>query len=116
MKKKITKTEFIKRVTSRPTIFVALLSDGKEIEPVKQRIKNRVEEAEPRTCVAKSGQHLVFKNSNGESHLCLADVKPHTKIECFDDGEYLLVETTYTETYYGFEPEVSKKILMYKEV
>ena len=58
MKKQISKAEFIRRVTANKTIFIGISPSGKEIEAVKERLKNH--SLSPRYCVAKANQHLVF--------------------------------------------------------
>lgn len=113
--KEISKAEFIRRITNGKSLFIGISPalDESEINAVRQRRLER-HASHARTCVAKSNQHLVFE---GDSHLELQDVKPHTFIKCYatDDG-ILVVNQKWISQCYGFEDEVTYKNLYYAMV
>lgn len=87
--KEISKAEFVRRITSSKSLFIGIspaMDDG-EISAVRQRRLEK-HKSHARTCVAKSNNHLVF---DGDSHLELKDVKPHTFIKCYATDDNILV-------------------------
>ena len=117
--KQISKAEFIRRVTENPTIFVGISPSGDEIPTVKARLQEH--SAAPRYAICLSNQHLIFgvekpnpkRGFINDSHLYLADVKPHTFIKCYAEDEILMVDTEWHDSY---DDSVSHKYLYYKEV
>ena len=90
--KEISKAEFVRRITSGKSLFIGIspaMDDG-EISAVRQRRLEK-HKSHARTCVAKSNNHLVF---DGDSHLELKDVKPHTFIKCYATDDNILVQDT----------------------
>ena len=121
MRKQISKAEFIRRVTANRTIFIGISPSGKEIEAVKERLKNH--SLVPRYCIAKANQHLVFgvqpptEPFINDSHLYLADVKPHTFYTCYEEDDILIVEQKWLDIdWSGKVQDTVYKYLYYKEV
>lgn len=85
----ISKAEFIKRITSGKSLFLGMSPDMND-EGINAIRKERLErhKSHTRTCEVKSNYHLIF---DGESHLDLKDVKPHTFIKCYVTKDNILV-------------------------
>lgn len=112
--KEISKAEFIRKITNGKSLFIGIspATDDSEINAVRQRRLER-HSSHARECKAMSNQHLVFDNN---SHLYLADVKPHTFIKCYEEDGILIVEQKYISQFYGFEDEITYKYLYYAMV
>lgn len=94
--KEISKAEFVRRITSGKSLFMGIspVMGNSEIGAVRQR---RLEQhgAHARSCVVKPNNHLVF---DGNSHLYLKDVRPHTFIKCYvTDDNILIVEQKWLD-------------------
>ena len=117
--KEISKAEFVRIITNGKSLFIGIspAMDDSEINAVRRNRLN-AKMYVPRTCVAKSNGHLVFDN---DSHLYLADVKPHTFIKCYATEDNVLIveqkwldidwqgnveETRYRYLYYAMEATV----------
>ena len=111
--KEISKAEFIRRITNGKSLFIGIspAMDDSEINTVRQRRLN-AKMYVPRTCIAKSNGHLVFSN---DSHLYLADVKPHTFIKCYaTEDDVLVVEHKWFDiNWQGNIEDIRYKYLYY---
>lgn len=113
--KEISKAEFVRRIISGKSLFLGISSvmetDGGVGKATQRRIEQH--ESHPRTCTAKSNNHLVFE---GGSHLELKDVKPHTFYKCYEtDNGILVVKQKWLDIdWNGNVDEVRYKHLYYK--
>ncbi len=108
--KEISKQEFIRRITKGESLFIgiSLTCDNSEIEAVR---RNRLTgHYGKRTCICKSKMHLVFSN---DSHLYLANVKPHTFIKCYEENEILIVEQKWLDINWEGEVEDTRYKYLY---
>lgn len=110
--REISKAEFVRRITSGKSLFLGISSDvdNSVISKVRQ---SRLEKhkTHSRSCIAKSNYHLVFE---GDSHLTLKDVKPHTFIKCYVIDDILIVEQKWLDIdWTGYVESTRYKYLYY---
>lgn len=91
--KKISKQNFIKKITNGESVFIGI-SPVIEIAECKRRIAEANKRlAEGRTCKNTSGMRLKFSD---ESYLSLADnSEADLTIECYEEDSILVVSQTW---------------------
>lgn len=111
--KEISKAEFVRRITNGRSLFIGISPtiNDEELNAVRQRRLER-HKSHARTCVVKSNNHLIF---SGDSHLELADVKPHKFIKCYKtDDNILIVEQKWLDMgWTGNIDDINYKYLYY---